>query len=151
MVVTITAFVMPTAIAGPAYAAKTMAQFTTWVNSNNGQCVGGSQCVNLVNTYGSWAGATPITGFDAKYFYAKAPNFSGWSRWALGAHTPARGDVVVFDGSHGGGAGHVAVILENVDANTFRVYHQNWPQGTCSTKTLVSRNGIAGYIRPPVS
>ncbi|MDR1151802.1 MAG: CHAP domain-containing protein [Bifidobacteriaceae bacterium] len=152
MVVTVAAFVLPTAVAGPAYAARSAAEFTSWVNNNNGSCVGGAaNCVLLVNTYGTWAGAAAITGVNAGGFYSAAPNFSGWSRWALGAHTPTRGDVVVFGSSYGGGAGHVAVILENVDANNFRVYHQNWPEGTCSTKTTVARSGIVGYIRPPVA
>jgi hypothetical protein len=150
MVVTAVAFVLPTAVAGPASAAQSLAAFTTWVNSKDGTCVGGTQCTNLVNAYGTWAGATNVSG-SAYQFYANAG--SGWQKWALGAHTPARADVVVFNNGLSGNAnGHVAVILENVDASTFRVFHQNWNRADhCSEKSYVPRQGIVGYIRPPVS
>jgi hypothetical protein len=152
--IAVTAFVLPTAVAGPASGAQTLAAFTTWVNNHNGTCVGGTQCVNLVNAYGNWAGAASISG-NAIDFYTNAAGVSGWSRWALGAHTPARADVAVYNsGLSGRAQGHVAIILENVDANTFRVYHQNWNRADhCSEKSLLPRGASIqnGYIRPPVS
>jgi hypothetical protein len=153
MILTITAFVFPTAIASPgAQASQSLAAFTTWVNNHVGQHVGGNECVNLVNTYGTWAGAQSISG-DAVNFYTNSAG-KGWSRWLLGQHTPARADVAIYNsGLSGRAAGHVAVILENVSASEFRVFHQNWPSGATAVKGSLTRvpATMEGYIRPPVS
>jgi hypothetical protein len=152
MALTIAAFILPTAAAAPASAAQTLAAFTTWVNANENACVGGAaNCALLVNVYGNWAGASTVSG-NAYQFYANAG--AGWQKWGLGAHVPARADVAVYNSGLSGNAnGHVAIILENVSASQFRVFHQNWPQGSCATKGYLTRvpATMQGYIRPPVS
>ncbi|MDR1237136.1 MAG: CHAP domain-containing protein [Propionibacteriaceae bacterium] len=144
MVVTIAAFVLPTAVATPAQAV-TIAQLNTWVNGQDGLCTYGTQCVSLINGYAGFAGVSSISG-NAVNFYANANGT--WIKYALGAHTPVKGDVVVYNANHSGNAyGHVALILENVSATQFRVFHQNY-NGTCAHKEIISRTGISGYIRP---
>ncbi|MDR1151079.1 MAG: CHAP domain-containing protein [Bifidobacteriaceae bacterium] len=144
MIVTLAAFVLPKAVDAPAQAV-TIAQLNTWVNAEDGHCTYGTQCVSLINGYAGFAGVSGVSG-NAKDFYANANGT--WIKYALGAHTPTKGDVVVYNANHTGNAsGHVALILENVSATQFRVFHQNY-NGTCAHKEIISRTGINGYIRP---
>jgi hypothetical protein len=97
MVLAITAFVLPNAVAAPAHAV-TISQLNTWVNTHDDahtcfQNSYGVQCVALINAYADFAGATAIGG-NAKDFYNNAG--SGWIKYPLGSHTPVKGDVVVY-------------------------------------------------------
>ncbi|MDR0504262.1 MAG: CHAP domain-containing protein [Bifidobacteriaceae bacterium] len=128
---------------------KTIAQLNKWVNNHVGNCMshngGKPQCVDLFNAYNEqFLGNGHVNASQAKQLYDNAPA-SKWTKFKNG--TPKKGDVAIWGGSHGGGAGHVALVLENVSSSTLRVFHQNWDI-SCAHKQQVSKSGIIGYLRP---
>jgi hypothetical protein len=142
--IAITAFVLPTAAN-----AATISEVNAWVNSNvNHQFSnhGGSACVALFNAYSEnilGNGFLPVS--YARQIFGWAPT----SRWTQksATSTPQKGDVAVWNANVGGGAGHVAVVLENMSSTTVRVFHQNW-NGVAAHKETVSKANIQGYLRP---
>jgi surface antigen len=73
--------------------------------------------------------------------------------YAVG-ETPKPGAIAVWDESVGGGAGHVALVIESLSNNTIRVWDSNWgPEARDSNTTngrvrhrICSTKGIKGYI-----
>jgi N-acetylmuramoyl-L-alanine amidase len=129
--------------------AATISQVNTWVNSNvNHQFSnhGGSACVALFNAYSENLLGNPFLAVSyASQIYGSAPT-TKWTQKSAST-TPQKGDVAVWNGNAGGGAGHVAVVLENMSSTTVRVFHQNW-NGAAAHKEVVSKSNIQGYLRP---
>lgn len=112
-----------------------------------------NQCVDLVNQYihdcldNNTKDYTEIIGTNAKDFgtqYDKE-DFD----WIVNTPTgvPVRGDIVVWNGNAGGGAGHVAIFLEG-NANSFKSLDQNWSQVERVTMETHNYLNVSGWLRP---
>ncbi|WP_176451753.1 CHAP domain-containing protein [Enemella dayhoffiae] len=109
----------------------------------------GAQCVDLFNFYNRDVVKAPFVGG-----VGIAANL--WDR-ATGSYdripasqNPRKGDVAVWNTSlpFSGGAGHVAIVLENVDGSTIRVIEQNAYPNTITSVRNESKNHLLGYLRP---
>lgn len=117
-----------------------------------GKCVDydgayGAQCVDLYNFYNR-----DIVGaqrYPVSYAYQLWTNYDTgkYSKISAGS-TPQKGDVAIWNSNLGGGAGHVAIVLGNVDASTINVLDQNWPTGSCTTTGNRPKANLLGYLRP---
>lgn len=105
-----------------------------------------NQCVDLANGYIrdvlnlpiiEWTNAKdfPERAGDSYEFIKNTPEF-----------IPERGDIVVWNGRVGGGAGHIAVIIE-ADINKFKSFDQNWPTGTPCHVQEHSYSNVKGFLR----
>lgn len=107
-----------------------------------------NQCVDLINQYITEVlGLTHIIGTNAKDFKDryKAEDFEWISNSPLGV--PQKGDIVVWNGRVGGGAGHVGIFLDG-DVNSFRSLDQNWSQTERVTLETHNYNNVSGWLRP---
>lgn len=112
-----------------------------------------NQCVDLVNQYindvldNNTKDYTEIIGTNAKDFatnYDKE-DFIWISNTPYGV--PQKGDIIVWNGNVGGGAGHVAVFLSG-DVNSFTSLDQNWSQRERVTLETHNYNNVSGWLRP---
>lgn len=106
------------------------------------------QCVDLVNQYiVEVLGLTPVIGTDAKDF----PSRFTTGEFAFIPNTPEgvpeEGDIVVWNGKVGGGAGHIAVFLEG-NASKFTSLDQNWSQKQRVTTESHNYTNVSGWLRP---
>lgn len=113
-----------------------------------------NQCVDLVNAYinecldNNTKDYTEIIGTDAKDFNTKydkedfywVPNTPNGVPWA--------GDIPVWNGKVGKGAGHVAVCVEKGNTNNFKSIDQNWSQKEKVTEEIHNYNNVSGWLRP---
>lgn len=89
----------------------------------------GAQCFDEANFYWYFT-----TGRSLKGLYAKdipfVNDFKGYATVIKNydAFIPQKGDLVIFPGTYGGGAGHVAIVL-SANLNTFVSLDQNWHGG----------------------
>ena len=60
---------------------------------------------------------------------------------------PKKGDIVIWNGNEGGGAGHVAIYIEG-NVMSFTSLDQNYPTLNKVTKTKHSYKNILGWLRP---
>lgn len=112
-----------------------------------------NQCVDLVNAYinevldNNTKDYTEIIGTNAKDFNTKydPEDFEWIANTPTGV--PQRGDIVVWNGRVGGGAGHVAIFLSG-DANSFESLDQNWSQVERVTIERHNYNNVSGWLRP---
>jgi hypothetical protein len=62
--------------------------------------------------------------------------------------TPKKGDMIVWDYSYNGGAGHVGIANGRADTSTLDVFEQNDPlKSVCHVKTY-GYGSILGWLRP---
>ncbi len=112
-----------------------------------------NQCVDLINAYinqcldNNTKDYTEIIGTNAKDFGTKYDQED--FEWIPNTPTgvPQRGDVMVWNGNVGGGAGHVGIFLSG-DANTFKSLDQNWSQVERVTLENHNYNNVIGWLRP---
>lgn len=112
-----------------------------------------NQCVDLVNAYINQVldrdtkDYTEIIGTNAKDFATKydKEDFEFIKNTPTGV--PEKGDIVVWNGRVGGGAGHVAIFLEG-DANTFKSLDQNYSKVERVTEETHNYNNVTGWLRP---
>lgn len=112
-----------------------------------------NQCVDLINYYintvldTNTKDYTEIIGTDAKDFNTKydSEDFE-WIVNTLEAIIQ-RGDIAVWNGRVGGGAGHVAIALSG-DANSFQSLDQNWSQVEKVTLENHNYTNVSGWLRP---
>lgn len=113
---------------------KTKKQALAYLNSLEGKFLDfdgafGFQCYDLANFYWYY-----VTGRTLKGLYAKNiptdNNFSGYATVYNNTpkFLPQPGDLVVWNGSYGSGAGHVAVVTQ-ANLNQFQVIENNWLGG----------------------
>lgn len=112
----------------------------------------GAQCVDLFNYYNKgFVGGGFIGGvYGAKDIWSNRQMDQNYQRMNRSAR-PNMGDVVVWDGSIGGGFGHVAIVVGYNSNGTIRVLHSNaTPQGSRGNSVIsnMTRNGVLGYFRP---
>lgn len=107
-----------------------------------------NQCVDLVNQYiVEVLRLTPIIGTHAKDFPTKYDK----SQFDFVANTPTGvpvvGDIVVWNGRVGGGAGHIAIFIFG-DVNNFTSLDQNWSQKERVTIENHNYNNVSGWLHP---
>lgn len=109
-----------------------------------------NQCVDLVNQYiKDVLGLTPIIGTHAKDFPAKynkdqfewIPNNPNDDKF------PQPGDIVVWNGRVGGGAGHIAIALNSTPAG-FTSLDQNWSKKQVVTTENHKYTNVSGWLHP---
>lgn len=111
-----------------------------------------AQCVDLCNYYintvldTSTKDYTEIIGTNAKDFATKydPEDFDYIVNTPEGVQ---RGDIVVWNGRVGGGAGHVAIALSG-DVNSFQSLDQNWSQVERVTLETHDYKNVSGWLRP---
>jgi hypothetical protein len=107
------------------------------------------QCVDLVNQYIKELGLTPIIGTNAKDFKDRfnkeefdwIPNNPNDDKF------PQPGDIVVWNGNVGGGAGHIAIAL-NSSPTGFTSLDQNWSKKQVVTTENHNYNNVSGWLHP---
>jgi hypothetical protein len=112
-----------------------------------------NQCVDLVNAYinqvldNSTKDYTEIIGTNAKDFATKYDKED--FEWIPNTPTgvPQAGDIIVWNGNVGGGAGHVAIFLSG-GVNAFQSLDQNWSQVERVTLETHNYNNVSGWLRP---
>ena len=115
-----------------------------------------NQCVDLINQYindcldSNTKDYTEIIGTNAKDFNTKydSEDFEWVENTPLGI--PQEGDIIVWNGNVGGGAGHVAIFLTG-GVNAFQSLDQNWSIVERVTQENHSYDNIQGWLRPKTS
>lgn len=107
-----------------------------------------NQCIDLSNQYiKEVLDLTPIIGTNAKDVGSKF-NKDQFD-WIV--NTPEaiiqRGDIPVWNGNVGGGAGHIAIALEG-GIDSFKSLDQNWSQVERVTLENHNYNNVIGWLRP---
>lgn len=112
-----------------------------------------NQCVDLVNAYINFCldnntkDYTEIIGTNAKDFVTNYdPEDFEFIPNTIEA-IPLKGDIIVWNGRVGGGAGHVAIVLE-ANINTFKSLDQNWSQVERVTEETHNYTNVTGWLRP---
>lgn len=112
-----------------------------------------NQCTDLVNQYihdcldTATKDYTEIIGTNAKDFARKYDPLD--FRWIENTPlaVPQKGDIIVWNGNVGGGAGHVAIFLEGNIAS-FKSLDQNWSTTQSVTLEFHSYINVSGWLRP---
>lgn len=106
------------------------------------------QCVDLVNAYiKEVLGLTPIIGTNACDFVSKfvKGEFDYIVNTPKGI--PNAGDIIVWNNKVGGGAGHVAIVLE-ANVNSFKSLDQNWSKVERVTEETHNYSNVLGWLKP---
>jgi hypothetical protein len=114
-----------------------------------------NQCVDLVNAYinecldNNTKDYTEIIGTDAKDFKDKfdPEDFDFIANTKTPNVAPERGDIPIWNGRVGGGAGHVAIVLEATGLK-FISLDQNWSEVEKVTVEEHDYNNVSGWLRP---
>ncbi|MFT4471696.1 CHAP domain-containing protein [Arthrobacter sulfonylureivorans] len=131
-----------------AEAATLSAATDRFVNRYNGVALdfdgaAGAQCFDLAQYFNKEVVGGPFLAGDGAKDLWNAPGLGGF--YAMVGSGPARkGDLVIWDGSWGGGWGHVALALSD-EGGSIRCLTQN--PGASHIATL-GKNGLLGYLRP---
>lgn len=132
--------------------------FNEFVNKYNGKSndydgAYGVQCTDLIKLYvekvfGVKAGAA--SWGNAKYYYTNTPTALKNITTKVAntaSFVPKKGDIMVWNGNVGGGAGHVAICTGEGNTSYFYSYDQNW--GTKPMhKVKHSYDNVYGVLRP---
>lgn len=108
----------------------------------------GAQCFDLANMYWNYLTGGRLAGYYAKNI-PTSNNFDGLAT----VHTntpnflPQKGDIVVFHGGYGGGAGHVAIVW-SANLNSFVSLDQNWYGGAQNNPPEVAQLITHYYDNP---
>lgn len=108
-----------------------------------------NQCVDLANQYITEVlGKTAIIGTNAKDF--KDRYDSNEFEWI--PNTPEaiirKGDIPVWNGRVGGGAGHIAIALDDGTLTSFTSLDQNWSRKELVTIESHNYTNVSGWLRP---
>ena len=113
----------------------------------------GVQCTDLIKLYvekvfGVSAGSA--SWGNAKYYYTNTPaklkNIT--TKIAnTASFVPKKGDIMVWNGNVGGGAGHVAICTGEGTTSYFYSYDQNW-NGKAMHKVKHDYDNVYGVLRP---
>lgn len=108
-----------------------------------------NQCVDLANQYiVEVLGLTPIIGTNAKDFKDRFNN----DEFDWIPNTPdaiiRKGDIPVWNGRVGGGAGHIAIALADGTLTSFTSLDQNWSKKELVTVETHNYSNVSGWLRP---
>ena len=105
------------------------------------------QCTDLANDYilKVWRLAG-IIGTNAKDFPERLSPGMEFIKNAVD-YLPEAGEVAVWSGTVGGGAGHISVVLEKGLQTTFQSLDQNWSKPLFITEEKHSYTNVRGFIR----
>jgi len=105
------------------------------------------QCTDLANDYIDrvW-GLKVIIGTDAKDFPERITPGMEFIKNTVD-YLPKAGEIAVWSGGAGGGAGHIAVVLRKGLRTTFRSLDQNWSKPLFITEEKHSYTIVRGFIR----
>jgi len=105
------------------------------------------QCTDLANDYilKVWR-LTGIIGTNAKDFPERLSLGMEFIKNAVD-YLPEAGELAVWNGQVGGGAGHIAVVLEKGLQTTFQSLDQNWSKPLFITQQKHSYTNVRGFIR----
>ena len=108
----------------------------------------GAQCVDLANYYWNYLTGGRLAGYYAKDI-PTANNFNGLATVHKNTPNflPQKGDIVVFHGGYGGGAGHVEIVW-SANLNTFVGLSQNWYGGAQNNPPEVAQLITHTYDNP---
>jgi len=114
-----------------------------------------NQCVDLVNMYinlcldNDVKDYTEIIGTNAKDFKDKydPDDFDFIANDTSPNVIPEEGDIVIWNGYVGSGAGHVAICLEANDMNIHSL-DQNWSVAEYVTEEDHTYKNVSGWLRP---
>lgn len=110
------------------------------------------QCVDLANQYIiDVLELTPVIGTDAKDFPLKINT----SEFEVIKNTPEflpkQGDIAVWNGRVGGGAGHIAVVRDGkATLTTFNSIDQNWSKPLYVTLEAHNYSNVSSFLRAKV-
>ena len=113
----------------------------------------GAQCVDLIKLYlDKVFGIKPGSWGNAKYYwlnYAEhKPLVEAFSRISnTPSFVPKRGDIMVWNGAKGGGAGHIAICTGEGSTSDFYSYDQNW-NGKEMHRVKHDYDDVYGVLRP---
>ena len=105
------------------------------------------QCTDLANDYivKVWE-LKAIIGTDAKDFPERLTPGMEFIKNTVD-YLPEAGEVAVWSGGAGGGAGHISVVLKKGLRTTFRSLDQNWSKPLFITEEKHSYTIVRGFIR----
>lgn len=107
------------------------------------------QCVDLVNQYiVEVLHLEPLIGTNAKDFPEKInkDHFEWIPNTPDGK--PQEGDIPIWNGRVGGGAGHIAIALKGSTINTLKSFDQNWSKPLYCTLESHTYTNVRGWLRP---
>lgn len=108
-----------------------------------------NQCVDLANDYITkvW-GLEAIIGTNAKDFPERLKSGMEFVPNTI-EYLPKPGELAVWNGRVGGGAGHISVVTEKGQQTTFKSLDQNWSQKERITLEVhpYSKTSLRGFIR----
>ena len=134
--------------------ALTQNDVVSWMNSKNGTTIydGGSQCVAAFNSYlRIWGISNPISKYPVNYAY-QIFNYNAPDDWQKisGSGNYQVGDVVIWNSSVGGGAGHVGMVY-STSGGTVKIFDQNYvTKNVCGIHNIAQTSAIIGVFRPPL-
>jgi len=104
------------------------------------------QCVDLANDYivKVW-GLKAIIGTDAKDFPERLTPGMEFIKNTVD-YLPEAGEVAVWSGKVGGGAGHISVVLKKGLQTTFQSLDQNWSKPLFITDEKHSYTNVRGFL-----
>lgn len=138
---------------GGAYDAALGAKVDRWAASVNGRSLdfdgfAGAQCTDLAQYYNrDIVGGPFISGNGAKDFWNASAINANYTKYHVGGATGERagkGDLAIWDGSWGGGWGHIAVVIEDKGSSVLCMSQNPGP----TRRVLLSKRGLIGYARP---
>uniref|UniRef100_UPI00402A0F69 CHAP domain-containing protein n=1 Tax=Ruminococcus bromii TaxID=40518 RepID=UPI00402A0F69 len=134
--------------------ALTQNDVVSWMDSKNGTTIydGGSQCVAAFNSYlRIWGISNPISKYPVNYAY-QIFNYNAPDDWQKisGSGNYQVGDVVIWNSSVGGGAGHVGMVY-STSGGTVKIFDQNYvTKNVCDIHNIAQTSAIIGVFRPPL-
>ena len=134
--------------------ALTQNDVVSWMDSKNGTTIydGGSQCVAAFNSYlRIWGISNPISKYPVNYAY-QIFNYNAPDDWQKisGSGNYQVGDVVIWNSSVGGGAGHVGMVY-STSGGTVKICDQNYvTKNVCGIHNIAQTSAIIGVFRPPL-
>lgn len=132
--------------------------YSEFVAAYNGKSIDydgvyGAQCVDLIKLYlDKVFGITPGSWGNAKYYwidYAKHSELvNAFTRISnTASFVPQQGDIMVWDGNKGSGAGHIAICTGEGTTSYFYSYDQNW-SGKTMQREKHDYDDVYGVLRP---
>ena len=106
------------------------------------------QCVSLVQHWAEDRGVPGAPVFPVAYAYLMAGKRPDYFNWVANTPNgvPSPGDIVVWNSSWGGGAGHTGVVV-SANTDTLDVFQQNDPTGSGARIKRYTYAGVIGWLQ----